>query len=81
MFVQASKDDAQDEVMQMEFDGYDRKMARVLKSKDLSEAGEERVEGLREEESASKQDDTRARMERKSAWSARQSLHWLAANR
>jgi len=36
--IQAAKDDAQDEVMQMEFDSYDRKLANVLKYKDLSEA-------------------------------------------
>ena len=36
--IQAAKDDAQDEVMQMEFDSYDRKFANVLKYKDLQEA-------------------------------------------
>ncbi|GMH78339.1 hypothetical protein TL16_g07764 [Triparma laevis f. inornata] len=36
--IQAAKDDAQDEVMQMEFDHYDRKFNNVLKYKDLHEA-------------------------------------------
>ena len=36
--IQAAKDEAQDEVMQMEFDSYDRKLSSVLKYKDLSEA-------------------------------------------
>lgn len=36
--IQAAKDDAQDEIMQMEFDSYDRKLSNVLKYKDLSEA-------------------------------------------